>query len=58
MIPAMQAAIAWKSDALQWAAVRPPPVELDAARPWRVEAGASVPCVRRPSGGHDARIAA
>lgn len=31
MIPAMQAAIAWKSDALQWAAVRPPPVELDAA---------------------------
>ncbi|KDS80819.1 Uncharacterised protein [Bordetella parapertussis] len=31
MIPAMQAVIAWKSNTLQWAAARPPPVELDAA---------------------------
>ncbi len=32
MIPAMKAAIAWKSNDRQWAAVRPPLVELDAAQ--------------------------
>lgn len=32
IIPAMKAAIAWKSGDAQWAAVRPPLVELDAAQ--------------------------